>query len=212
MLGRDKVKHLKIDSRGFTIIELMVVLVIVAVLATIAGPSFKDSIERNRRLSTMEQAVAILNHARTEAVSRSAQVRVCPSTDSDACRLGSNDWTPGVIAFVDDGGATGCATAGDGLWDNTDDPPCEAGIRVVSSFSSTINVYGPDPNSPLESAIIFNPDGGAEQLGSIRFCNDDNNENRASAIIVGVSGQLRIALDSSGNGVVEDNTGDIACE
>jgi type IV fimbrial biogenesis protein FimT len=207
-----KFRHGAISQSGFTLMELMIVLVIVAVLATIAGPSFRDSIERNRRLYAVEQTLSILNQARTEAVSRSAEVRVCPSSDSDTCVLGSNVWTSGIISFVDDGGPTGCATAGDGLWDNDDDPPCEAGVRVAPEFASGLNVYGPDPNSPLQSAIVFNADGGADLAGSIRFCYEDDDESRASAVVVGVSGQLRIALDSDDNGIVEDALGDVECQ
>jgi type IV pilus assembly protein PilE len=48
-------------SRGFTLVELMVVLVIVAVLAAIAVPSYLTAIRKGRRSDAVAATVAIEN-------------------------------------------------------------------------------------------------------------------------------------------------------
>ncbi len=73
----------KRPSGGFTLTELMVVVAIVAVLAAIGAPSFRDML-LNQRLATAAQAFsAALSLARMEAIQRaqSVRVRALPGTD-----------------------------------------------------------------------------------------------------------------------------------
>jgi type IV pilus assembly protein PilE len=49
----------KRDSSGFTLIELMIVVVVVAVLSAIALPSFMDSIRKSRRAEAVASISAI---------------------------------------------------------------------------------------------------------------------------------------------------------
>lgn len=68
--------YLRNRSSGFTIIELMVVLALVAVVAGIAIPNFSRLIENNRVVSTTNSAVGLINFARSEAVRRGQAVTV----------------------------------------------------------------------------------------------------------------------------------------
>lgn len=80
-------------SRGFTIVELMVVITIVGILAFIATPSF-TAIKRNSELtSATNNLMAALNTARTEAMKRGVNAGVVPTT-------GTN-WNTGMTIFVD---------------------------------------------------------------------------------------------------------------
>jgi prepilin-type N-terminal cleavage/methylation domain-containing protein len=55
---------------GFTIVELMVVVAIVAVVLVLAAPSFRDMMELRRLRGTGDQLITDLQFARSEAVSR----------------------------------------------------------------------------------------------------------------------------------------------
>ena len=57
-------------QRGFTAIELMVVVAIVAILAALAAPSFTPLIERWRVRSATEDLQSSLYFARSEAIKR----------------------------------------------------------------------------------------------------------------------------------------------
>jgi type IV fimbrial biogenesis protein FimT len=86
--------------RGITLVETLVVISILGILAAIAVPSFKATIERNRREAYANQIFEDLALARSEAIKRGVPVTVCPSTDGAGCS-GSTSWATGWITYVD---------------------------------------------------------------------------------------------------------------
>ena len=63
-------------ATGFTAIELMVVVSIVAILAALAAPSFSPLIENWRVRESAEQLQSTLYYARSEAIKRGGQVLI----------------------------------------------------------------------------------------------------------------------------------------
>ena len=72
-------------EQGFTLIEMLVTMAILAILTMIALPSFRNAIHRNQVTAAGNQLVADINYARAEAVSRGIDVSVCPSSDGASC-------------------------------------------------------------------------------------------------------------------------------
>jgi type IV fimbrial biogenesis protein FimT len=73
-------------QRGFTIIELMTVLIIAAVLLAIAAPSFTGMLERRRLEGQANELVIDLGYAKSEAVQRNQSVRLITG-GSGACYI-----------------------------------------------------------------------------------------------------------------------------
>ena len=98
---------------GFTLIELMMVLAIAAILASVAVPSFRSIIQNTRLTTQANELAGTMNFGRSEAIKRGRRVTVCVSTDQATC-TGGTAWAGGWIAFADpDNSAT--FTAGDTL-------------------------------------------------------------------------------------------------
>jgi type IV fimbrial biogenesis protein FimT len=93
--------NIKYNS-GFTLIEMIVTVAIVAILASIAVPSFSSLIERNRATVAANEMVSALLLARSEALKRRNNVTVCTSVDQTTCAgNGELDFSKGWIVFVD---------------------------------------------------------------------------------------------------------------
>ena len=63
-------------NRGFTLIELMITLVIVAIGLALAIPSWSVLVEKREVTATAEEIVSFLGYARSEAVKRNENINV----------------------------------------------------------------------------------------------------------------------------------------
>lgn len=68
--------------RGFSLVELMITILIVAVLTAIAWPSFRDFLHRNQVSAQANQVLASLQYARNEAVGRRYPAAMCGSAST----------------------------------------------------------------------------------------------------------------------------------
>lgn len=83
--------------RGFTTLELLVVVAIAAILAAIAVPSFTPIMERWRVRQASEDMVSTLALARSEAVKRGGRVVLRRNGPCSA----NGDWSCGWLLFYD---------------------------------------------------------------------------------------------------------------
>jgi type IV fimbrial biogenesis protein FimT len=92
----------KLRVQGFTLIEALVVIAIIAILAAIAMPNFNASIQRYRVNAIRDDITASLQLARTTAMSQGVSVFL---TRNPVCTgvtfSGTNDWSCGWRVVVD---------------------------------------------------------------------------------------------------------------
>ncbi len=73
---------------GFTMIELMIVVSIVAILAALAAPSFITSIANSRLSSAATEVQTLLQFARSEAIYKRSETSVTASSQTWSAKLG----------------------------------------------------------------------------------------------------------------------------
>jgi type IV fimbrial biogenesis protein FimT len=150
---------------GFTLVELMITLAIAVILLTIGVPSFNTMIKSNRLTTATNDLHAVLNLARSEAVTRGHRVTVCKSADQATCASGSG-WEQGWIVFTDQNN--------NAAYDPGATPP-EILLRVHTALGSQISATG---NTNIADYISYTAAGqsqlktGAAQLGTVKFCDD----------------------------------------
>lgn len=88
--------------RGFTLIELLVTVAVLAIVITLAVPSFQGVLTRAKLRSVANDLAAGAYLARSEAIKRNAVARLCAVTpdgdpDTDAEDTCGTDWNAGWI-------------------------------------------------------------------------------------------------------------------
>jgi type IV fimbrial biogenesis protein FimT len=92
------------NSRGFTLLELLVTLAVVAVVTALAVPTMSASIRRSHIAAAHNEFLSSLYLLRSEAIKRNRVVKMCRSRDADPPRCdGSADggWHTGWTMWVD---------------------------------------------------------------------------------------------------------------
>ncbi|MDY0057436.1 MAG: GspH/FimT family pseudopilin [Methyloversatilis sp.] len=141
-------------QHGFTLIELMIVVTLLAIISAIALPAFQGFIASNRLTSEANELLAGLNLARSEAVRTQRRVVLCRAS------------------------ATGCVTTADGApwqrWvvfvDNDADGVFDAGellLREQVITGTTLNLVSDEALRTAGNRIAFRPDGLARAPGSL---------------------------------------------
>lgn len=89
-------------SKGFTLVELMITIAVLAILTAIAYPSFQSTIRSNRMATTANELMGALALARSEAIRGTHGGAVCASKAGTACDGAS--WTDGWMVWNDTNG------------------------------------------------------------------------------------------------------------
>ncbi|MTZ14242.1 prepilin-type N-terminal cleavage/methylation domain-containing protein [Pseudomonas sp. JL972] len=81
-------------DQGFTVVELLTTLALLAIIASIALPALADLIAYNRQQALLTQVQEAVQNARTKAVLHRQTIVLCGTQDATNC---SNNWSDGWL-------------------------------------------------------------------------------------------------------------------
>jgi len=88
-------------TSGFTLLELMLTLTVVAVIVGLAVPNFREFIQNSRLTGAANDLLASIQLARTEAIKRQRTVAVCASANPTDALPACDATFRGWVVWVD---------------------------------------------------------------------------------------------------------------
>ncbi|MHB1117325.1 GspH/FimT family pseudopilin [Sideroxydans sp.] len=152
-------------QRGVTLVELLIVIAIFAILASLAAPSFSELISRTRQDSVFSQLVSDLNRARNEAIKRNTSAILCVRGSDTACGNTTN-WQNGWLVCV-----------GSGI-------TCNAVLAVHAPLSSELSLV------TTVTSVQFHPDGSNASGATTLTLDGTFSGHQARQIKVAVTGNI----------------------
>ena len=161
--------------RGYTLLELVAALALVAILAAIAYPGFAVLLLDSRRDAAVTIAVHAVHAARQFAAARGESMQLCGSRNAQQCS-GQGDWSAGLL-IIGSGGA------------------------VLRSLPLSLRKQGQGliSNRPV---ITFEPGTSFASPATLTIC-DRRGSAAARAIIVSRSGRPRVSERDAGNRLLQ---------
>jgi type IV fimbrial biogenesis protein FimT len=171
MLRRMTLKRLS----GFTLIEVLVAVTVVAILLTIGIPSFRYVTNSNRIAAEINGLLGDMQYARAEAIKEGQPVTVCVSSTGTSC-ANANTWQSGWIVFSD---VNGNAVVGAG----------DTVLRVQKTFASTDTFVATNN----VGAVTFNREGYANGIANgtlIALHDHTNTHNWTRCLSINLAGMM----------------------
>ncbi len=184
---------------GFTLIELMIVMVIIAIGVALAAPSFRSIIEKRHLIAATEDIAAFMIFAQSEAIKRNEEVSV------NIRRSGHDNWCVGAIL-----GTTACDCT---ETDTTQTDYCDiAGVPSIINHASVISdsdyslmhLMQLDGTTTTNASFSYDPVRGTlTSLNTVNFqmhSNQGSGSTREYGLQVDILPTGRVSICSEGTG------------
>lgn len=165
-----------IKNQGFTLFELLITMLLIALISSLAVPSLAGSMARQRQTVEINALFHAIHLARKESIMRRKVVSLCPSLDGLKCTPG-RDWSTGWLMFEN--------KDGDSPPRIDDDEPVLANHRVGDHVRISVNRKG----FTLRATFL------RATNGTFVFC-DPKQRITPKALVVSYTGRPRVARHS----------------
>jgi len=159
---------LRSNSRGTTLLELVIAAVVLGVIVAMAAPQFGDTLQRLKFKGKSRDVVSDIRLARSDAVSQRTQFGVHFDYEGNGYVLFKDLVNPGLYLYE----------VGDSV------------IKTIAWGRDALLYYTSfDP-----STVIFKPDGSASVSGDV-ILSDANDDHRAKVNVLAATGRVKLTYE-----------------
>ncbi len=182
------------NEQGFTLIELMVAIAVVAILSVIALPRMDSFLVKMRVDNEINEIQRLLLTARNMAINTGKNTTICPLSSSGSC---TTNWQNDISVFTNSDNL---------LATNTSFAAPDELVKIKSKIKSG------DKLQYTQNSIIYTPDGRLLTASSnFKFC-PKNNADLSRGVSISLSGRSYTSSDTDNDSKDEDRSGnEIVC-
>ena len=171
------------QSRGMTLLELLVSIAVMGIIAAIAIPSFNSLIKNSKISACLTNLTADLYLARSAAIRYNSHVIICPRNNNNNDCSESPHWEKGWIIFID----------------NNKDGKCNFSLGRCADKGQIIKTGEGIKSSDLKMRgykhrnyrIRYDPMGFSYTYNGKVIACDDRGKDYARGIVISNSGRIR---------------------
>ena len=154
---------------GFTLIEMMTAILILAILVGLAVPSFNNASLSGKLTGFANDLLASSQLARSEAIKRNVAVTLCASSDGSTCD-DPEGWETGWIVVADPGGLN---------------------ERVIQQYPELPGEFRVRETLDIDT-LVFPATVAGATVASFTVCRTEPAGNQTRRVLIGASGGARV--------------------
>jgi type IV fimbrial biogenesis protein FimT len=170
-------------SKGFTLLELIIIIAILGITVAFAAPGLITMIKNNRISSSANDFVAALQFAKAESAAQLTNVIICKKNNAETDCTEDGDWQRGWIVFADSNG----------------DDAVNAGDEMIllnhEALDAKITFGG---TAGVRHAVTFRPAGTTSitKMETLIMCDDREMDSNARGILITIAGRGNVVKTS----------------
>lgn len=170
-------------SHGFTLVELLAVMAVLAITLSVATPSMRYLLHKSELRAQLSRLLTSINLVRSEAVTRNVPVSMCPSLSPGAALpVCSGSYQDGWIVYSNPNR------------DSVVDPATDEIVAVFEGMPDGYSLTNRAASKAAKERITYFSDGSSRRPRTLMICPPAGSAIRSRSVVMNRMGRPRQAV------------------